>query len=32
MIIDTNDIGWGFHDNLEDIFLHYFPNIPIPKS
>lgn len=25
MVSNTADIGWGFHDNLSDIFNHYFP-------
>jgi hypothetical protein len=32
MVENTENIGWGFHDDLGDMFSEFFPNVPIRKS
>ena len=29
MVENTKNIGWGFHDDLGDMFSELFPNVPI---
>lgn len=29
IVEDTNGMGWGFYDNLRDMFLEFFPGVPI---
>ena len=29
MVENTKNIGWGFHDDLGDMFSEFFPNVPI---
>lgn len=29
IVEDTDGIGWGFYDELKDIFLSHFPEVPI---
>jgi hypothetical protein len=27
VVTDTSGIGWGFHDNLSDVYSHFFDNL-----
>jgi hypothetical protein len=29
IVKDTEHIGWGFHDTLEEIYAEFFPDGPI---
>lgn len=29
IVEDTEDIGWGFYDNLREMFLEFFPGVPL---
>jgi hypothetical protein len=29
IVEDTNGMGWGFYDDLRDMFLEFFPGVPI---
>jgi len=29
IVEDTDGIGWGFHDGLREMFLEFFPGVPI---